>query len=296
MFTLWAIGLVVARRWSEVRTVAEQAEELHRRREEETRQAVEAERARIARDLHDSVAHSLAMIAIQAGGAASVLERDPAARRAEPALDRDDRPDRPQRDAAPAAPRRGGRRAAARTTARPRPDHRAGHGRRGCRARRAADHDGRGDPVAPGVGLAAYRIVQEALTNAAKHTPEADHGLLRAGRDDQLTVEVVSRRCTHQRRTRSAARHRRHARAGPGGRRQSRDRSRPVRRVPRAGRSSHGGGRVSVRVLIVDDQELVRTGLEMMVDGGRRPRARRARRPTVEAPSRWRVSTGPTSS
>ena len=57
--------------------VAEQAEELHRRREEETRVAVEAERARIARDLHDSVAHSLAMIAIQAGGAASVVERDP---------------------------------------------------------------------------------------------------------------------------------------------------------------------------------------------------------------------------
>ena len=77
LLTVWGIGLVVARRWSEVRTVAEQAEELDRRREEETRRAVEAERARIARDLHDSVAHSLAMIAIQAGGAASVLERDP---------------------------------------------------------------------------------------------------------------------------------------------------------------------------------------------------------------------------
>ena len=73
LFTLWGIGLVVARRWSEVRHGRARAGPAR----EETRLAVEAERARIARDLHDSVAHSLAMIAIQAGGAASVLERDP---------------------------------------------------------------------------------------------------------------------------------------------------------------------------------------------------------------------------
>ena len=173
MFTLWAIGLVVARRWSEVRTVAEQAEELHRRREEETRQAVEAERARIARDLHDSVAHSLAMIAIQAGGAASVLERDP--QRAAQSLRSIETTARTglsemrhllhlvgEDDEQPRGPQPGLGQITELVT---------GAEDAGLDVRLTTT--GEETPVAPGVGLAAYRIVQEALTNAAKHTPGA---------------------------------------------------------------------------------------------------------------------------
>ena len=48
-------------------------------------------------------------------------------------------------------------------------------------------------PVAPGVGLAAYRIVQEALTNAAKHAGDgATTVALRWGETD-LTLDVTSR-------------------------------------------------------------------------------------------------------
>ena len=295
LLTVWAIGLVVARRWSEVRAVAEQAEELDRRREEETRRAVEAERARIARDLHDSVAHSLAMIAIQAGGAASVLERDPAARRAEPALHRDDRAHRPERDAAPAAPRRGGRRAAPRAPARPRPDRRPGGGRAVRRARGAtAPRRAVETPWLPGVGLTAYRIVQEALTNAAKHTP--------GGR---TTVSLAlgaptrsPRRTSHGAPTAGAPgsgpRHRRDARARPGRRWPARGRDRPVGRVPRPGGSPDGGGaheRASAH------RGRPGAGAYRSGDDGRRrrrPRARRPRRRRRPRRSRWPRSTGRT--
>ncbi len=192
LLTVWGIGLVVARRWSEVRTVADQAEELDRRREEETRRAVEAERARIARDLHDSVAHSLAMIAIQAGGAASVLERDP--ERAAQSLrsiettartglsemrhllhlvgEDDEQPRGPQPGLGQVADLVTGAQAA------------------GLDVRMVTT--GSETPVVPGVGLAAYRIVQEALTNAAKHTAGGPTTVSLAWEGDQLTVEVLS--------------------------------------------------------------------------------------------------------
>ena len=192
LLTVWGIGLVVARRWSEVRTVAEQAEELHRRREEETRLAVEAERDRIARDLHDSVAHSLAMIAIQAGGAASVLEKDPerAARSlrsiettARTGLSEmrhllqlvggdDEQPRGPQPGVAQVADLVAGARSAGLDV--------------------VLTTTGAESPVAPGVGLAAYRIVQESLTNAAKHAGGPTSVSLVWGERD-LTVDVTSR-------------------------------------------------------------------------------------------------------
>jgi signal transduction histidine kinase len=46
-------------------------------REEETRRRVDEERLRIARDLHDITAHSLSVIAVQAGAAAHVMDTDP---------------------------------------------------------------------------------------------------------------------------------------------------------------------------------------------------------------------------
>ena len=64
------------------------AEALERDREEATRAAVNHERARIARELHDLVAHSLAVIVLQAQAADRVLSTDvEAARRALAAID-----------------------------------------------------------------------------------------------------------------------------------------------------------------------------------------------------------------
>jgi signal transduction histidine kinase len=55
----------------------ERAERAERTREEEARRRVDAERLRIAREVHDTVAHAIAVINVQAGVTAHVLDRRP---------------------------------------------------------------------------------------------------------------------------------------------------------------------------------------------------------------------------
>jgi signal transduction histidine kinase len=67
-----------------VRILLERLEQAERTREEEAKRRAEQERLRIARDLHDVVAHTLTTINVQAGVAAHLLDRDPG--NARPAL------------------------------------------------------------------------------------------------------------------------------------------------------------------------------------------------------------------
>jgi signal transduction histidine kinase len=60
-----------------VQVLLEQLESAERRREEEGRRRAEQERIRIARELHDVVAHTLTTVNVQAGVAAHLLDRDP---------------------------------------------------------------------------------------------------------------------------------------------------------------------------------------------------------------------------
>lgn len=74
----WGAGRLVYARGSEARAQQLRAEHLAAAGEQRVRQAIEVERRRIARELHDIVAHSLSLIVVQAGGAEQVVRSDPA--------------------------------------------------------------------------------------------------------------------------------------------------------------------------------------------------------------------------
>lgn len=72
-----AAGDAVRSRRAFVTAIRERAERAERTREEEARRRVAEERLRIARDLHDVVAHHIALVNVQAGVAAHVMDRRP---------------------------------------------------------------------------------------------------------------------------------------------------------------------------------------------------------------------------
>jgi signal transduction histidine kinase len=73
----WWLGDGTRRRQEAITAAQERAAELQRAREELARRAVTEERLRIARELHDVVAHSMSIIAVQSGVGAHVLDSQP---------------------------------------------------------------------------------------------------------------------------------------------------------------------------------------------------------------------------
>ncbi|MEB8343559.1 sensor histidine kinase [Streptomyces endophyticus] len=153
-------------------SVVERAERAERTREEEARRRVAEERLRVARDLHDLLAHSITLVGVQTSVAAHVLNADPERLdRATVAKALDD-----IADTCRAA--RGELRATLEVL-RSSPDDARGPlpGVDGipelAEAARASGVSVRCDledsAVPAVVGAAAYRIVQEALTNAVRH-------------------------------------------------------------------------------------------------------------------------------
>jgi signal transduction histidine kinase len=71
-------GATMRNRRLYVEQLEEQARTLERERDEEAKRAVADERLRIAQELHDVVAHSMGVIAVQAGVGAHVIDNDPA--------------------------------------------------------------------------------------------------------------------------------------------------------------------------------------------------------------------------
>jgi signal transduction histidine kinase len=185
-----AIGLagdLLARRGRSREELTRQAEltEL-----EQARRAVLEERARIAREMHDVVAHHMSMIAVQAETAPYRITALPAPALAEfttiAAGARSALSDmrrllgvlRAETDESPRAPQPG----LAEVTALVETARRAGVEV----TLAAADIAG----VPEAVGLAAYRIVQEALANAARHAPGGPVRVSVRGTADALCVEV----------------------------------------------------------------------------------------------------------
>ena len=73
----WVAGTAMRSRTQLTAQLADRAQELEREREVYAREAVRYERARIARDLHDIVAHNLSMIVVQAGAGRRALSSNP---------------------------------------------------------------------------------------------------------------------------------------------------------------------------------------------------------------------------
>ncbi|NYJ04152.1 sensor histidine kinase [Petropleomorpha daqingensis] len=163
-------GRVLRRRQLSHAALSLQATRLAEDQEAWVRDAVAAERARIARELHDVVAHCVSVMVIQAGAAEDLLDRDPGAAR---------QPLRAVQDTGQEAVAELGRmlgllRAeAAPDTLLPQPGV-AQLPELVAQVRAAGlpvDLDVQGEPhdLPPGVDVALYRLTQEALTNALKH-------------------------------------------------------------------------------------------------------------------------------
>jgi signal transduction histidine kinase len=74
---VWIVGRTVRARTATASELEERATTLEREREEHARRAAVEERARIARELHDVIAHSVSVMVVQAGAGEEVLRRDP---------------------------------------------------------------------------------------------------------------------------------------------------------------------------------------------------------------------------
>jgi signal transduction histidine kinase len=179
----WTVGRIVRAQRQLMSEAREHATQVERARARDARAAVTAERMRVARELHDAVAHNISVIAIQAAGAQGVLERD-RARAAECAA----LIEQVGRDAIVELRRLTG----APATDGPQPtlarvDALAQRAREGGLP---VDLRVEGDParIAAGVDLAAFRIVQEALANTSKHAGAAHAWVV--VRYEQRAVEV----------------------------------------------------------------------------------------------------------
>jgi len=189
----WLLGDGTRRRHEAVAAARERAAELERAREELARRAVVEERLRIARELHDIVAHSMSIIAVQSGVGAHVLDSQPEeARKALAAVEATSRQALAEmrrllgvlrQEAEPSgslAPSPG----LAEVDALAADVARAG-------ARVEVRIEGTRPELPLGLDLSAYRIVQEALTNVVRHAGPATARVRIRYAPDTVDIEVV---------------------------------------------------------------------------------------------------------
>lgn len=169
------------------------AQRMEAEREEAIGAALAEERSRIARELHDIVAHCVSVMVVQAGAAEELLDRDPAKARA---------PLRSVQETGRQAVGELGRmlgllrRQGAGHALQPQPgtadlaelvDHMAGIG-----LPVEFTVQGPAQPLAPGVDLTIYRVVQEALTNALKHAAPTMAQVVLHYDEQSVRVSVVN--------------------------------------------------------------------------------------------------------
>jgi signal transduction histidine kinase len=188
----WLVGKAMRGRLAHLDVLETQAARAERAQEERARAAAKEERARIARELHDVIAHSVSVMVVQAGAAEEVLRQAP-----ERALE----PIRAVQDTGRAALAEMARllgmlrRDAEELGLAPQPgldDLGALVGEARAAGLPVQLHvEGESRPLPVGADLSAYRIVQEALTNARKHAREAQATVTVRYTSDALELEVL---------------------------------------------------------------------------------------------------------
>lgn len=178
-----------------IMAITERAERAEETRESEARRRVSEERLRIARDLHDAVAHQIAVISLNAGVASSAIESRPA--------DAQEAVRTIQSAARTVLGEIGGLLDVLRTddddhareiSPQPGLDRLGDLVGRFEQAGLAVTVRTEGDPslVGEATGIVAYRVIQEGLTNAHKHGAESRaHVLIRVD-DDTLDIVVTN--------------------------------------------------------------------------------------------------------
>ncbi|MEN1727380.1 MAG: sensor histidine kinase [Pseudomonadota bacterium] len=79
VMVVWYLGRRLRFRGEYLRLLKERADQMARERDSEAERAVAAERTRIAREMHDVIAHQVSLMTVQAGAARTVMSRDPEA-------------------------------------------------------------------------------------------------------------------------------------------------------------------------------------------------------------------------
>jgi signal transduction histidine kinase len=189
---VWLAGDSYRSRRARMRELEERADRLEREQAERARIAVQNERAIIARELHDIVAHSVSVMVVQAGAARRIVDDQPdEARAAMASIETTGREAlvemrrllgvlRSDAGPAPLEPQQG--LAGIGTVI-------AGADRAGVVVELVIEGDPQ--PLPPGLDLTAYRIVQEALTNTVKHAAPA-HATVRIRYEpDALDLDIV---------------------------------------------------------------------------------------------------------
>ena len=195
----WAIGYSVRQQRAYTAGLAEQAERRARAQLAEARRADSEERLQIAREMHDVVAHTMSLIAVQAGVANYVISALPQeAGRALSSIEQISRGALREMRGLLVVLRAEGNNAGPRRqdgALVPAP----GLADLGSLVERAAeagvrvDLDIRGERphLSAGLDLAAYRVIQEAITNVIKHAATDSCQLRVAYQDDVLTLEIT---------------------------------------------------------------------------------------------------------
>ena len=267
----WVAGLAVRSRAEQAEVAESHATQAEQERDAATRVAVAEERARIARELHDIVAHAVSVMVLQVGAVRHQLpdamaeDRDAlrsveqAGRGALAEMRRLLSVMRRDGDGVELAPQPGldGLDSLIKEI-----------GRAGLPVE--LHLEGERFPLPPGIDLSAYRIVQEGLTNALKHARASHAEVTVRYAPDEVGIEVRDdgTGATPSDGTRPRPRTDRHPRARQTLRRRD-DRRHDKRRRVHAQHPppTHPRPAMTIRVLIADDQSMVRAGFRMLLAG-----------------------------